>query len=1854
MLAGGDEQTPLSSHVPDAPVLTPDTLPTPFPSAPVPQSSDAFTGISDTFGPSTEDVAPLPDSSCSAPVTVDSDNEEEVPPHSAPDSLNTFVDHDLFAHIQYVEDTEGHFAASAVAETPEEELDRHIEDASLNLFSSLSSSDVSPFQHDATQGPKCFTSDSDPSATPLAPLPEGADGNGDRLDAILASAQASAPCTTTTPQSPTSPACDTACSDFNPNVRVRQLNEAENSDLLASISDDYCKLTNRSKADLASARRAGQLCVVLVVFHGVLFTALLDSGCSMRTLIDHHALAKTGLKTYPATKGKDPHMVTIGDGTKVEAQHTSKAVLNVCGYETEERPMAMKLSGEFHMVLGKQYLEHIESKSSSFNISFLNNTLDFTLKMAQNGQRKFCIQPNQLRPEYFMTPSSRVDQLMSYSEMQKTDLRGARMFMVDTRTGDWHRTKTGDDYLPCDNFFQANAAPPSCPFEPGGSMHSASEQPPGKAVPPEPDPAASTTQDSERSDEQVIADAMKIAKPANYAAPVANPSWEPSVPSPDADFSDSDFLERVQPKHNTADKLKEIEQEVGVNFVDTVLKQHGQIFRDDVPTHLVPDRGKWNAQVDFSDKSDAQRPVNLKSYRLSPAETRALALSLRDMLLRGTIRPSKSPWGAPVFLVPKSDGGWRMCCDYRILNSKLVHESYSLPAADQLFDLFKTAKYFSTHDCTWGYHQLRWSQESIPYTAIKTHLGTFEFLVMNFGPTSSPAQWQRLVEAVLRPVLGVFCVIYLDDLCIYSDTAEEHVKHLREVYRLLAQNRIYLRFGKCYFFQRAFKFLGWIIKDGTLGVDTEKVAALTTWPTPNSKREVRSFTGFCNFYRRLIPKFSVMMAPLFDLQRDTVPDSPAQFVEEKWWTDKAQKAYESAIQALTNAPVVHIAHPDRAFLLFPDASNVGVGGVLEQEHPEQKHVVVAFLSKRLNQAQAKYEAGKLELLALIVCLQQWRHYLQGCKKGFTIFTDHEPLLAIKTTKNPSRMLLRWLYFIEQFKFVVKHRKGTEQPADMLSRPREDASDPGISVTDDDSTDDVSPDLNAFFFGFSDDLEPDAPLLDTIRKATEADPWAQKVEQDPQGFPKVRLTSGLLFKQGKLFIPPTLPKVRSMLFDQVHSYPTAGHFGSKRTLAKLQRNVFWPKMAKDVTQWVSDCEVCIATKRLPNATPVPVPHDVPTECWETMFMDEVSGFPTSEGCDAIWIFVDKLSKMAHFVPITKSGFDAVALAKIVFGNVFKLHGMPSTIISDRDVRADNRFWDTLSRLANFKHNKSTPYHPQTDSTGEATVRMCIDLCSRFVNSNQDDWYELMPALEFAYNDTPTSTGFSPFEINYQRHPRSASSLLTDCLLDEGMMDTPRDPTAVAALRRYGKVIRETRANLTQLAKQIGNPEPVIHKKFRTETFKELDWVMLNKSFAGTSFPQNKMSQRWVGPFQVTARTGPNTYRLALPSSMNVPEVVNVRNLKKAPGTATPYKAKGPDMPQARLTEGPLRIFDIIVVTDADDIHDLFVSTEEGLFSAHELCQRHHFPELLEFVSALNRNRLLPYFLGRVGTHTFADKVTLDCIITAFDSRSENGRRAYQLDFDDVQLSFWAQKSQIQLKQAARPRAPAAFQFAKLSDSIPRALPLRQLHVLELCSGPNASFSSAVRLKYPDALIVTVDISAKFRPTIVADIRTWQKDDFLPPPGFFSIVWTSPPCTQYSPAQTASARDFHSADNIVRAALSIIRYMKPKVWFLENPHTTLFKRDFMKPFEQHRNLCSFCHYGTDYRKLTDIWSNVPLKLEFCSTEHRCAGFLQFNEHKRTAQAGPSGPDKKPGIPSWEANHIPERLCLHLLASAVAFLG
>lgn len=1665
---------------------------------------------------------------------------------------------------------------------------------------------------------------------------------------------------------------------------LTQLSDSELDSLIPENSLHYGNISSRRS----------QLFIISILVNGCLVKAMVDTGYTGVLLLDpktaerssvSEKIVKVADHVVKGGKAKIHQNLIVGDQRVVQVTQGTSCSLDVGGFVSSAVPWIMPLGDKFDAVLGLDFFRHLNKLcKSDVSFNFEKHYFKFTLKpTSKSSARTIKVSSAQPALNTMFAPSFSKKFLRTQVTRPSQDLPvGTRILRIDEFLN-IIQTHYGDDFLVHDKCSDPGGTSSTSTATSSASCNAAhsdlshSDSPLPSASSSNSQPASERGEkkiidDDDLDGSRLVADAVASADRDNWKQPVKNPFWEPREPSPSDDFSDPSFMDRVEVRQNDVATLERREQEVGVKFIET-LKQNGQVFRDDVPTRLIPDRGQWNGVLEFKQPEDARHPICKKPYRLSPDETRAAAVLLRDLLLRGTIRPSRSPWGTPIFLVPKADGGWRMCCDYRDLNAKLVHEAYSIPAADQLFDQLGDAQFFSSHDCTWGYHQLRWSEDSIPKTAIRTHLGTFEFLVVNFGSTSAPAQWTRLMESILRPYLGRFVIIFLDDMCIYSKTAEDHVKHLNMVYRLLAKNSIFLRFGKCFFFNRRFKFLGWIIEDGKLQADPEKVKVLEEWPLPTSKQEVRSFTGFCNFYRRLIPDFAKRVAPLHDLQRDVIPDSAAEFQSQQCWTDVHSSAFEDLRKALCSDPVVHIANPSLPYILDTDASQVAVGGILSQKDPSTGKIhVVEYYSRRLSAAQRNYAPGKLELLALIVTLEHWRHYLKGAPRGLTIITDHEPLLAIRKTKNPSRMLLRWLNFLEQFNFVVQYRKGKENPADPMSRPPE--SHPvlqrsGIEVTDDDTlADDASPDLSNALFQFAfdtvahgspvdddflDDLLSDVTLR-RLRDATAEDGLFKSVLAKTRDYrSKFKIVDGLLWHtqtSNSLYIPTALSDLRLAIFKAHHGHVTAGHFGIKRTTAKIRQNYWWPGMGKDIAEWISLCSVCLLTKRKTVGSTVALPHRVPAAPWDVVFMDEVSGLVPSNGFDAIWVFMDQLSKMVHFVPVVKLGLDSPELAKLFFRNIFRLHGLPRVIISDRDTRINDDFWLNLFRAAGVHSNMSTPFHPQTDSSGEAAVKICIDLCRSFVNSNRDDWADLLPALEFAYNSTPGISGHSPFEINGLQQPRSAQSRLIDALLLRPVA-SERAEMGINLLKRYSQVILDARRALQQQSREIAQPTKTVTHTRRQVVFQVGDRVLLKRQWAGTSFPQDKMAPLYVGPFRISRVLGPKSYELDLPASMRVSRSQHVDNLWK-PDQRMHFppsdllEARPPEEPTARISPEPLVFTRLFYEIDDDGIYELYVEIESfsRKFSLHELMVRQHFDEISNALRDQFRSLVsgYPFFLGRhIVQRSWGPE--FPGIVSAYDPNDP--ARAFQLEFQDCGFSYWAPRTDFTVKR--NPPIAEAHSLSLASHQVrPRRRPLR---ALEICCG-GKSFTRQILKMFPNAEVYTLDIDPRYSPDFLNDVRVW---DYLAhfPPGYFDIIWCSPPCTEYSPAKGGHPRDLETADSIVMGVLELLAIAAPRVWILENPHTMLYKRPFMLPLEKLRHSCSFCKYRFKYKKPTDLWTNLPaLRLLNCDITP-CPAQASFGSHPRTSQQGPS--HSTPGVPRAQANFIPPRLLRYLIDSAVTFL-
>ncbi|GJW56829.1 putative reverse transcriptase domain-containing protein [Tanacetum coccineum] len=398
-----------------------------------------------------------------------------------------------------------------------------------------------------------------------------------------------------------------------------------------------------------------------------------------------------------------------------------------------------------------------------------------------------------------------------------------------------------------------------------------------------------------------------------------------------------------------------------------VVRDFPEVFPDDL-SGLPPIR-----EIEFQiELTPGAIPIAKSLYRLAPSELEELSGQLKELQDKGFIRPSLSPWGAPVLFVKKKDGSFRMCIDYRELNKLTVKNRYPLPRIDDLFDQLQGSQFFSKIDLRSGYHQLRVHEDDIPKTAFRTRYGHFEFTVMPFGLTNAPAIFMDLMNRVCRSYLDKFVIVFIDDILIYSKTQEEHVEHLRLVLELLKKEKLYAKFSKCEFWLREVQFLGHVINGNGIHVDPSKIEAVKNWKAPRTPTEVRSFLGLAGYYRRFIENFSKIAKSLTILtQKSKTFD----------WGEEQELAFQTLKDKLCNAPVLALPDGPEDFVVYCDASGIGLGCVLMQ-----RGKVIAYASRQLKIHEKNYTTHDLELGAVVFALKIWRHYLYGTK---SIVSDYD-------------------------------------------------------------------------------------------------------------------------------------------------------------------------------------------------------------------------------------------------------------------------------------------------------------------------------------------------------------------------------------------------------------------------------------------------------------------------------------------------------------------------------------------------------------------------------------------------------------------------------------------------------------------------------------------------------------------------------------------------------------------------------------------------------------------------------------------------------------------------------------------------
>ena len=900
---------------------------------------------------------------------------------------------------------------------------------------------------------------------------------------------------------------------------------------------------------------------------------------------------------------------------------------------------------------------------------------------------------------------------------------------------------------------------------------------------------------------------------------------------------------------------------------DVVLfvKQKYMDLGQEIPAGPPPDRG-----IDHVIKLiDGAKPQYRRSFRLSPAEYEEMKRQITEFLAKGWIVPSNSPWGSPLLFVPKKDGGLRMVIDYRAVNKLTVRNAYPLPNIADLHDRLHGAAWFTALDLASGYYQFRLNQEDQPLTALTTPLGLFQFTVLPMGLTNAPSTFQAVMNRVLGKYSD-FCLVYLDDILIFSKTKEDHVRHVQLVMAALREQKFYLRLHKCAFGRSEVAYLGHIVGREGLKPDPKKVSAVADWPVPKDIHQLRSFLGLTNYFRKFILGYSVLVKPLTDQLKAAQAGIR--------WSAEAQQAFENVKTSLCSAPVLRLPDFEKKFELVADACDHGVGALLMQDgHP------CCFLSKKFSPAEANYTTGEKELLAVVYALQEWRCYLEGL--NFTVVTDHNPLTFFHQQQTLSRRQARWYEYMSRFVFQWEYRPGRINVADPLSRrpepsaaqfalsaltrsqaaaPSAAAAPPAKSAVPPapakpsrkrKQTEPLTVEDNSFQKGGAEEslFDPEAPelkdLMTRCREGYLQDPWFSKASNTGE----LEARDGLWWLGDRLVIPDW-NDLRLECMEAIHDTPFSGHLGVHKSIRRATRIYWWPTIRMDVKSHVLTCTLCQRNKpRNERRAGQMTPLQIPGRRWESVSMDLITDLPQTEnGKDAICVFVDRLTKMVHLYPCTTK-ISARGLALAFMYEVFRHHGVPREIVSDRDPRITSLFWKEVCRLLGVKQCLSTAYHPQSDGQTERMNRTVEEILRHYVGPRQDDWDERLPGVEFAINDAwQENIGNTPFMLNFGQHPLTPASMEID--------------TKVPAAQAFGKDLEKALARAKTLLEAAQQRQKSYADKRAKHVQHDVGTVVLlntkNIRFKGC----RKLLPRWIGPFQITERIGTQAYRLALPPTM----------------------------------------------------------------------------------------------------------------------------------------------------------------------------------------------------------------------------------------------------------------------------------------------------------------------------------------------------------------------------------------------------
>lgn len=867
-------------------------------------------------------------------------------------------------------------------------------------------------------------------------------------------------------------------------------------------------------------------------------------------------------------------------------------------------------------------------------------------------------------------------------------------------------------------------------------------------------------------------------------------------------------------------------------------------------------------------------PVRQHPYKSGPRTRLVEEEQVRLMDSLGVIEPSHGEWASPVVIVPKPGGGKRFCIDYRRLNEMTVKDAYPIPRMDECLDSLGNANVFSTLDCNAGYWQIPVAKEDRPLTAFTCHSGTWQCKRLPFGLCNAPATFQRAMDMILAGVKWQICLVYLDDVIVFSKSAEDHLEHLETVLSLLKAHGVSLKANKCHLFQEEVDYLGHVIRPGRVLVNEKNTRALRGLQYPRTQTQMKSFLGMCGVYRRFVRDFAKVAKPLTALTSTKLPTklSPPTEVE--------RNAFETLRGLLLSPPVLAIPRIGGHYIVDVDASYEQLGCCLLQQQPDGEYLPVGYYSRPLNPAERNYHVTEIEALGVVWAVTHLRSYLEG--EEFVIRCDHRALLSVLATNSPNIRINRWRLRLSEFTYKLRYKPGADHKvADALSRLPTDEPDKAPIDEDLPVLATVTRSAQALA-GRSEKHRPLGPItVEELIRAQAEDTfclerrkeWESVPPPDPKWARKAFFfenEEGILCRRSffldttQMVIPSSL---RERLMTYHHELPLAAHPGARRMYATLRRGVYWPTMIVDVYKHVSQCTGC-ARNRLDERRHTSTLKLFPAnEPFASLAMDILGPLPASEnGNRFILVMVDRFSKLTRAVPMKE--ITAVAVASAFIDVWVASYGIPDSTLTDNGPQFASVFFQGVLGLLGIEAKYTTPYHPQTNGQVERYNRTIMRQLRVYTAEHPKEWDRYVSLLTTAYNtQVHSSTGQAPLMFVSPRRLQTMGverlPKLRPLKEKEDLGEGEDEDSQTAALR----FVEDLKSIIPQVRKHLAKAQEAYKKTFdatvaeKNKDLREGDWVFL----ASHTRKRSKLAHKSVGPYMVL-RTDGRRFTVETPSGI----------------------------------------------------------------------------------------------------------------------------------------------------------------------------------------------------------------------------------------------------------------------------------------------------------------------------------------------------------------------------------------------------